>query len=271
MARNCRGYQILEIGVEQEMELCILLGTSLPVDKIQQYVRGNFSSLNWEDLLLLASALCVSLTHTLGLFPDSIRTDETIELSERSVRPVIRLVTKGSFEISRSRIESIILSTICRLKSEILSQPDLINHESILAESAIEQIRRFMTQNGEKRLDGQVQFTLENGKVITVSGRLGSKPVDSIDEDETRTMTGVVESIAYTSRELKIRTSGCKAMTTCKFILPQLKTLCELLGVQQLAKFAIEPTLDAKGKKFDVLKELEPLEDRDPLDLVSRG
>lgn len=257
--------------MEQETELCILTGTPLPVDKIQSYLRGNFSSLNWEDLLLLASALCASLAHTLGLTPDSIRADETIELSDRSVRPVIRLMAKGCSEILRGRIESIILSTICRLKSETPSQPDLINHENILAESAVEQIHRFMTQNGEKRLDGQVQFTLENGKVITVSGKLGPKPVGSIDEDETRTMTGIVDSIAYASRELKIRTSGCKAMTTCKFILPQLKVLCDLLGAQYPAKFAIEPTLDAKGKKFDVLLDMEPLEDREPLDLVSSG
>lgn len=257
--------------MEQETELCVLTGTPLPVDKIQSYLRGNFSSLNWEDLLLLASALCASLAHTLGLTPDSIRADETIELSDRSARPVIRLMAKGCSEILRGRIESIILSTICRLKSEIPSQPDLINHENILAESAVEQIHRFMTQNGEKRLDGQVQFTLENGKVITVSGKLGPKPVGSIDEDETRTITGIVDSIAYASRELKIRTSGCKAITTCKFILPQLKVLCDLLGAQYPAKFAIEPTLDAKGKKFDVLLDMEPLEDREPLDLVSGG
>lgn len=238
--------------------------------KIQKYLRGNFSKLNWQDLLLLASPLCESLAQTLDLAPNAIRSDETIELSEKLVRPVIRIIATGKHNLHRSQIDKIIISTAYRIKNENPSQSVLNLDDFELPELAIEQIHNFLKQHGEKRLDGQVQFALDDGKVFTMSGKLGPKPVEDISTTDTKTLVGVVDCIAYSSRETKVRSSGHRATTPTKFDLPQLKMLCSLLESQRLANFTIGPCLDAQGRRFDVLLDLIPLND-EPLQLVSQG
>ena len=261
---------MVEMRVEQETELCVLAGTPLPVDKMQRYLRGNFSKLNWQDLLLLASPLCESLALTLDLAQNGIRSDETIELSEKLVRPVIRIMATGKHKFHRSKIDKVIISTLSRVKNENPSQSVLNLGDFELPDLVIEQIQNFLRVHGEKRLDGKVQFALEDGKIFTVLGKLGPKPLEDISTIDTKIFPGVVDSIAYSCREIKVRGNGSKATTPSKFDLSQLKTLCTLLETQHPANFAIRPSLDAQGKKFDVLQEVMAVEDG-PLKMVSRG
>lgn len=256
--------------MERETELCELTGTPLPVDKIQRFLRGNFSKLNWQDLLLLASPICESLAQTLGLAPNAIRSEETIELSDKFVRPVIRMVATGNPQLPRSRIVPIVVSTMCILKNENPSQLVMPYVEYELPENAVEQIQKFLKLHGEKRLDGQVQFAIDDGKVFTMSGKLGPKPVEDISTTDTKTLVGVVDCIAYSTRETKVRSNGSRSTTPTKFDLSQLKMLCSLLESQRLSNFTIGPCLDAQGRRFDVLLDLMPLDD-EPLQLVSQG
>ncbi len=258
------------MNLEKETALCELVGTPQHVAKLHRRLKGNFSKLNWEDLLLLAGVLSKSFAHTLGVDLNAIRVDETIDLAEKDVRPIVRLSAAGNFQLEDKQIGKIVLATVCKVKNENPLQSSLQLDGFELPALASELIHNFMRQHGEKRLDGQVQFALEDGKIFTVSGKLGPKPVESISSDETKTIQGVVDGITYSSRELKLRCNGSKTMTLCKFHLTQLKMLCANLEAQHPANFKIGPSLDAQGKKFDVLLEIVPIEGR-LLELVSRG
>lgn len=256
--------------MELESEICALAGSALSVMKGEKFLKGDFVSLKWKDLVIFASLFSKALESEFDVVPNSIRVDQTLEFFDKKVRPVIRLVAVGPIDFDANKASQIITSTAVQIKKTDPTQLDLIAHNSLLSLNAKALVTDFLRLNGAKQLDGPVRVTIDDQEIVTISGKLAPKPNGELSKIVSRQVEGFLDSLSHTGREIKIRNPDGKILATCKFKQSELRQLCNLLATRNSALFPIGPTLDAQGNAFEELKSSPTVSPEKPLPLFTQ-